>query len=274
MSKLIIMGNEQSWVRSQSTQKVRPINKGHALHPLSMHMIWLTTALAFSVAASGAGAQSLAISCQAQLTELAQNRPDLAISPQLLSAAARSTDPLTLLFPNRRAAELLTTPGSNVVRFLSSIPGDSESAAATGVSLSAYAAIRGIYSLSELVAIGRVDTLLSEGVGGDYPLTFSGTNNDSSVIDAAGYRVQVQDSGVIVCNQRILVVDALVLPVREGRDLPLLSLQTFANLVSPFSEAPAVAPVSQIAPAPAPALASFGASVAGAPGFSRGLPMF
>lgn len=104
-----------------------------------------------------------------------------------------------------------------VVRLVANISSrDEDTATAAAVSLAAYLMMRGKYSTSELI-------------------TFSATDaNSYTATDATGSHVIVEDTGAVIFNQRVLVIDGYLVPVSEGKDLPLLLPQIFIKLILPL----------------------------------------
>lgn len=108
--------------------------------------------------------------------------------------------------------------------------------------------IIGNRSLEELAAAGTVETLLTEITGVSYPITVSGTDvNSYRVTDMVGAQFKLADTGVVICNTRLIITDGLVLPAATYYELPLLSASQYNAALYRLS--------SSLAPAPAPTLA-------------------
>lgn len=119
------------------------------------------------------------------------------------------------------------------------------------------AALIGNHSLEELASVGTVETFLTEITGISHPLTFTGTDvNSYRVSDMTGAQFTVADTGVVICNNRVIIVDGVVLPATTYYGLPLVSASQFnaALYRNSYSLAPAPAPtLANRAPAQAPA---------------------
>lgn len=120
-----------------------------------------------------------------------------------------------------------------------------------------FAALIGNHSLEELASAGTVETFLTEITGISHPLTFTGTDvNSYRVTDMTGAQFKVADTGVVICNNRLIIVDGLLLPATTYYGLPLVSPSQYNAALDriSYSLAPAPAPtLADRAPAQAPA---------------------
>lgn len=123
-------------------------------------------------------------------------------------------------------------------------------------------AFKGNHSLEELAAAGTVETFLTEVTGMSYPITFTGTDvNSYRLTDLTGAQFNVGDTGVVICNQRLIIIDGLLLPAATYFELPWVSTSQYnAALLRPLERGS-----YSLAPAPAPALANQAPAQAPAP---------
>lgn len=91
------------------------------------------------------------------------------------------------------------------------------------LSLVLFNAFIGNNSLEDLARIGVVNPLLSAFTSASASVTFIKLDNDTFVvIDAIGRSIVVRDSHTVICNTRIMIADAPLLPAKRLQDVSLL----------------------------------------------------
>ncbi|KAL3154760.1 hypothetical protein ABBQ38_011306 [Trebouxia sp. C0009 RCD-2024] len=199
--------------------------------------------------------------CNAELAALALALPHL----DILTRNSSSTWPtifdrdipvlVTRLFVNRPGAVRASAAGSSYRKITDEYAGNEWDAArdfyGRQLSIAAYADVKGNHSLQELVAAGTVETFLTEMTSMSYPITFTGTNvNSYRVTDLTGAHFKIADTGVVICNIRVIITDGLLLPAATYYELPFLSVGEYDGNNVWYTTS------YSLPPAPAPSLAN------------------
>ncbi|DBA84454.1 TPA: hypothetical protein ACH3X1_006085 [Trebouxia sp. C0004] len=218
---------------------------------------------------SRAGCRAQFERCNAELAALARALPHLDIRTRNSSSSWPTTFDtdipvlVTRLFVNIPGAFRASAAGSSYRNITDEYVGNEWDAArdfhGRRLSIAAYADVKGNHSLQELVAAGTVETLLTEMTSMSYPITFTGTDvNSYRVTDLTGAQFKIADTGVVICNIRVIITDGLLLPAATYYELPFLSTGEYDAYnvwyTTSYSLPPAPAPsLANQAPAQAPA---------------------